>query len=111
MGINLVGTNNPPNATYTRDGHGGRAEEHRAEMRKIAIEVINEYVPQIAAEIYNNALQRLLGAIQYDVESVVSVAVDGIGEIFNGHKVKKIISDRIMQEMKARLTDIKISIK
>ena len=56
MGINYAGTNNPPNATYTRDGHGGRAEEHRAEMRKIAVEVINEYVPQIAAEIYNNAL-------------------------------------------------------
>ena len=111
MGINLAGTNNPPNATYTKDGHGGKAEEHRAEMRKIAIEVINEYVPQIAAEIYNNALQRLLGAIQYDVESVVQVGIDGIGEIFNGHKVKKIISDRIMQERKARLTDINITIK
>lgn len=111
MGINYAGTSNPPNATYTKDGHGGRAEEHRAEMRKIAIEVINEYVPQISAEIYNNALQRLLGAIQYDVESVVSVAIDGIGEIFNGHKVKKIISDRIMQEMKTRLTDILITIK
>ena len=34
-----------------------------------------------------------MGAIHYDVESVVSVAVDGIGEIFNGKKVKKIISD------------------
>ena len=53
--MNLCG-NTPSNATYTRDNHGGRAEEHRAEMRKIAIEVINEYVPQIAAEIYNNAL-------------------------------------------------------
>ena len=51
------------------------------------------------------------GTIHYDVESVVSVAVDGIGEIFNGHKVQKIISDRIMQEMKARLTDIDIKIK
>ena len=91
--------------------HGGRAEEHRAEMRQIAIETINEYVPQIAAEIYNNALQRLIGAIHYDVESVVSVAVDGIGEIFNGSKLKKVISDNIMQEMKARLTDINIKIK
>lgn len=111
MGINYAGTSNPPNATYTRDGHGGRAEEHKAEMRQIAIEAIQQYVPQIAAEIYNNALQRLIGAIHYDVESVVSVAVDGIGEIFNGHKVKKIISDRIMQELQARLTDINITIK
>ena len=111
MGINLAGTNNPPNSTYTRDGHGGKAEEHKAEMRKIAEETIYELVPKISAEIYNNALQRLLGAIHYDVVSVVSVAVDGIGEIFNGHKVQKIISDRIMQEMKARLTDIDIKIK
>ena len=108
--MNLCG-GAPKNATYSRDMHGGRAEEHREEMRQIAIEVINEYVPQIAAEIYNNALQRLIGAIHYDVESVVSVAIDGIGEIFNGKKVKKIISDNIMQEMKARLTDMNIKIK
>lgn len=108
--MNLCG-NTPSNATYTRDNHGGRAEEHRAEMRQIALETIQQYVPQIAAEIYNNALQRLLGAIHYDVESVVSVAVDGVGEIFNGHKVKKIISDHIMQEMQARLTDMNIKIK
>ena len=111
MGINYAGTSNPPNATYTRDGHGGRAEEHKAEMRKIAEEAIYDLVPTISAEIYNNAVQRLIGAIHYDVESVVSVAVDGIGEIFNGHKVKKIISDRIMQELQARLTDINIKIK
>jgi hypothetical protein len=34
-----------------------------------------------------------------------------VGEIFNGHKVKKIISDHIMQEMQARLTDMNIKIK
>ena len=39
------------------------------------------------------------------------LAVDGVGEIFNGHKVKKIISDHIMQEMQARLTDMNIKIK
>ena len=111
MGINYAGTSYPSNATYTRDGHGGKAEEHKAEMRKIAEQAIYDLVPTISAEIYNNALQRLLGAIQYDVESVVQVGIDGIGEIFNGHKVKKIISDRIMQEMKARLTDINITIK
>jgi hypothetical protein len=53
--MNLCG-GAPKNATYTRDGHGGKAEEHREEMRQIAIEVVNEYVPQIASEIYNNAL-------------------------------------------------------
>ena len=56
MGINLAGTNNPPNSTYTKDGHDGKAEEHKAEMRKIAEETIYELVPKISAEIYNNAL-------------------------------------------------------
>ena len=56
MGINYAGTRYPPNATYTRDGHGGRAEEHKAEMRKIAEEAIYDLVPTISAEIYNNAL-------------------------------------------------------
>lgn len=108
--MNLAGQT-PNNATYSRDMHGGRADEHRAEMRQIAIEAIQQYVPQIAADIYNNALQRLIGAIHYDVESVVSVAVDGIGEIFNARKFKKVISDNIMQELQARLTDINIKIK
>ena len=53
--MNLCG-GPPKNATFTRDGHGGKATEHKEEMRQIAIEVVNEYVPQIAAEIYNNAL-------------------------------------------------------
>ena len=108
--MNLCG-NTPNNATYSRDMHGGRAEEHRAEMRQIALETIQQYVPQIAAEIYNNTIERLIGAIQYDVESVVSVAVDGIGEIFNGSKLKKVISANLMNELKARLTDINIKIK
>lgn len=42
--MNLCG-NTPSNATYTMDNHGGRAEEHRAEMRQIALETIQQYVP------------------------------------------------------------------
>lgn len=109
--MNYCSTTPPQNATYTRDGHGGRAEEHREEMRQIALSVVQEYTPQIAADIYNETVKRLIGAIHYDVESVVSVAVDGIGEIFNGKKLKKVISDNIMQELQARLTDINIKIK
>lgn len=108
--MNYCNTTPPKNATHTKDNHGGRAQEHREEMKQIAIEVVKEYAPKISAEIYNEALSRLIGAIRYDVESVVSVAVDGVGEIFNSSKCKKIISDHIMQEMKARLTDIKIKI-
>ena len=45
------------------DGHGGHAEEHRQEMREIAVETINEMVPAMCAAIYNEAVTRLVGAI------------------------------------------------
>lgn len=47
----------------TQDGHGGHAREHREEMRKIAEDAIKEIVPQLCAEIYNEAVSNLIGAI------------------------------------------------
>lgn len=108
--MNLCGGNAPPNAIYTRDGHGGNAARHRAEMREIAEKAINEIVPKMAADIYNEAIKKLIGAIQYDIETVVSVAVDSGKEIFNSKKCKQVISDRIVKEIKANLSNITIDI-
>lgn len=83
----------------TRDGHGGRAEEHHEEMRQIATMVVNELAPKIAAEIYNKSLENLMGAVNYDVETYVQVAVDSMEEIFKSSKVKQICSDAIMKEL------------
>ena len=57
-------------------------------MREIAEKAINDIVPKMAADIYNEAIKRLIGAIQYDIETVVSVAVDSGEEIFNSKKCK-----------------------
>ena len=86
--MNLCGGNIPSNAVYPRDGHGGNAARHRAEMREIAEKAINDIVPKIASDIYNEAIKRLIGAIQYDIETVVSVAVDSGEEIFNSKQCK-----------------------
>ena len=94
----------------TQDGHGGRAAEHKEEMRQIAIEVVRELTPQIAAEIYNEAVARIIGAIEYDIETTVSVAFQDVGEIFNSSKYRKIISDRIMHEIKYKLSDLELQI-
>ena len=83
----------------TQDGHGGRSAEHREEMRQIAKDAVYEYAPQIAAAIYNDALQRLVGAIQYDIETIVTVSMDDAGEIFNSKAYRRIISDRIVKEI------------
>ena len=90
----------------TQDGHGGRGEEHRQEMQSIAEQAIAQQVPQMAAEIYNEAIQRLIGAMEYDIETTVSVSLDDAGEIFRGSKYRKLISDRIVQELRSKLKDV-----
>ena len=94
----------------SQDGHGGRSIEHREEMRQIAKEVVEELAPQIAAQIYNESLQRLVGALQYDIETIVSVSLEDAKNIFNSAQCRKIISDRIMRELKARLDGLEFRI-
>ena len=94
----------------SQDGHGGRSAEHAAEMRQIAVEVVKELAPQIAAQIYNESLQRLVGALQYDIETIVSVSLEDAKNIFNSAQCRRIISDRIMKELKARLDGLEFRI-
>ena len=92
----------------TQDGHGGHAEEHREEMRKIAEQVVRDEVPRIAAEIYNQHITKLVGALEYDVNTVVNLAMDGAGDIFHSEKCIKAVSDQIMKQILADLGDLKI---
>ena len=93
-----------------QDGHGGRSAEHREEMYAIAEEMVNKLAPQIAAEIYNESLQRLVGALQYDIETIVSVSLEDAKNIFNSSQCRKIISDRIMKELMSRLDGLEFRI-
>lgn len=79
-------------------------------MRQIAIEVVQELAPQIAVQIYNESLQRLVGALQYDIETIVSVSLEDAKNIFNSAHCRKVISDRIMGELKARLDGLEFRI-
>ena len=94
----------------TQDGHGGMSAEHHREMQEISKEAVYEYAPEIAAAIYNDALQRLVGAMQYDIETIVTVSLEDAGEIFNSSQCRKIISDRITKELKARLDGLELRI-
>ena len=94
----------------SQDGHGGHSAQHRQEMMEIAKAAVCEYAPEIAASIYNSAIERLVGALQYDIDTIVSVSLQDVGEIFNSNKCRQIISDRIMKEIKAQLKDITIRI-
>lgn len=92
----------------TQDGHGGRAEEHREEMRQIAVEAINDIVPQMAMQIYTNTIQDMINALQYDIETIVSISFSDAHDIFTSKKTQKYVSDRIMKEMINHLERMKV---
>lgn len=97
---------------HTQDGHGGRAEEHRAEFREIAEQIAEEklaaIIPQIQAAALQQAREDLLRAISFDVETVVSVAFANGETIWRDSKTQKVIADSLMREIRKRLDGFKI---
>ena len=96
----------------TNDGHGGRSEQHRREMEEIARKVFAEERAALMEEIqeqfylaYQQAIEDFLHALQYDIESVVQIGIDGCRDIFEDKKAQKYISDHILQEIMKRLKD------
>ena len=72
-------------------------------MRRIAKETVNEMVPKMCAEIFNNAVSNLIGAIEYDVDTCVSVSIDSMGKIFDSSELKKVLSKKIMDDILAHI--------
>ena len=96
----------------TKDGHGGKADEHRKEMEEIARKVCAEEMAQmesrmyeIAYQAYSQAITDFLGALNYDVESITKIGFDGCRDIFEDRKAQKYISDHIMKEITKKLND------
>ena len=98
----------------TQDGHGGRAEEHREEMRIIAREVfeeertrtmeeMQEKILQAQYQAYSQALQDVMNVLEYDIQSVTQIGIDGCRDIFEGKKAQKFISDQIMKRISKEL--------
>ena len=91
----------------TQDGHGGRAEEHRAEMRQIAEEIADQklsaIVPQIQATALQQARDDLLCAIAFDVETVVEIAFHNGEKIWRDSRTQKAVAESIMREIRKRL--------
>ena len=98
----------------TQDGHGGRAEEHRAEIEAIARAIINEEIdkfmdklPQIieekCREAYRQAIADFLHALEYDIESIVEIGFEGCRDIYVDKKTQKYISNHILKEVQKRL--------
>lgn len=87
----------------TQDGHGGRAEEHRAEMREIAQEEIRKVIPEIQKEAYHHAMSDLLSALKADVSTVVSIQLDSGAEILHDIRTKQVLLDKVYNSIISKL--------
>lgn len=96
--------------------HGSiqNALNHKAMMEYIANDIVKQALECFEEDVskrmeeqqkavYQQAIQDLLQALEYDVESVVDVGMNGCEKIFHDKKTQKIISDRIMQEITKKL--------
>ena len=72
--------------------------------------IIQEFVPQIVeticTAIWNDALQRLVGAMEYDVNTCVNIAFDDAEKIFKSKEAQKFISDKIVNELQREIDKI-----
>ena len=98
----------------TQDGHGGRAAEHYKEIEEIAekvvnlrlerfTEVIKEMILAAQYQAYEQALNDVLGVLEYDIHSVTKIGIEGCREIFEGEKAQKFISDQIVKRIAKEL--------
>lgn len=88
----------------TQDGHGGKAEQHRAEMEAIAEQIamkkISEMIPQIQKDVYKLAVNDLMNALYMDVTTAVSIAFSNGETIFRDSKTQRIVADAVMREIR-----------
>jgi hypothetical protein len=100
----------------------GWQEVNYCEEERLVNEVVNEKmkalttafetaIPQAIEEygrtVWAQLITKLVGALQTDIESQVSVGFDGLREVFYGEKCQKYISDNIMKTMLKELDKIK----
>lgn len=88
---------------------------HVAEMHRVAAEEIERLVPKMIEEectrIFNRAIDSIMGAITYDINTSLTIAFDDLDYMFKSSKARKIVSDRILKTIKRQLFDVKLNFK
>ena len=94
--------------------HGGRAVEHCLEMQKIARIVfekekeklmyeIKQWILEAQQQAYEQALQDVMRVLEYDIESVTKIGIEGCRDIFEDQKAQKFISDHVIKAIQKEL--------
>jgi hypothetical protein len=76
-----------------------------AEERAKDAEEMERMMWEIAYTAYKQAVEDFLRALEYDVESITRIGINGCRDIFEDKKTQKFISDHIMKEIIKRLND------
>jgi hypothetical protein len=76
-----------------------------AREREKERERIEQMVQEKMYLAYEQALQDVLRVLEYDIESVTKIGVNGCKEIFEGKAAQKFISDQIMRTIQKELRD------
>lgn len=94
-------------STKNLDGHGGHAEEHRAEMEQVADAIVQkriaEIVPEIQRAATEQAYHKILQALSFDVTSAVNIGLENGESIFRDSRTQRVIADAVMREVQKQL--------
>ena len=77
-----------------------------AVARAVCAEALAQFesrIYEIAYQAYRQAVEDFLHALEYDIESVTRIGIEGCRDIFEDKKAQKFISDHIMREMQKQL--------
>ena len=74
--------------------------------REVCAEVLTQFesrMYEIAYQAYRQAVEDFLHALEYDIESVTRIGIEGCRDIFEDKKAQKFISDYVMKEIRKQL--------
>lgn len=84
--------------------------------KRIAIEAINENVPQMVEAICSRVIKDYLNgnlndSINYDIKSIASVSIKDFNTMFQSEKFSSFMSHAITEEIRKRISEIDFNIK
>ena len=74
-------------------------KEERAQL----LEEFEERLLTAQYQAYEQALHDVLRALEYDIQSVTRIGIEGCKDIFEGKKAQKFISEQIMKVIEKEL--------
>ena len=79
------------------------AREVFKEERAQLLEEFEERLLTAQYQAYEQALHDVLRALEYDIQSVTRIGIEGCKDIFEGKKAQKFISEQIMKVIEKEL--------